>query len=290
MMCSAFDAAPGGHGGARGAGRRGGLVGPPHRRAVSGPGAAAAGAGPGDPGSVPGRSLWRAVDPAPQVGCHRILTAQGSSDRPGSPQEGWPMWTSCPMVLDAPVTILGLEPDDFAVVAATPLLLALVLDAVASFGGALLLGAGVYLAKRGRPPGRLAASPACAGTDALCQACCRPDGSATPPGKGGPMTPSSPPVNLWGHLAAKAARLELAVGAPEPHGVAAGGDARLVCLARPAGALHSAWRARALPAWGDPGCRRHGLCQPVAHGPLHLYPGHRQGGPCPDPDGVASHA
>ena len=26
------------------------------------------------------------------------------------------------------------------------------------------------------------------------------------------MTPSSPPVNLWGHLAAKAARLELAVG------------------------------------------------------------------------------
>ena len=65
------------------------------------------------------------------------------------------MWTPCPMVLDAPVTILGLEPDDFAVVAATPLLLALVLDAVASFGGALLLGAGVYLAKRGRPPGAL---------------------------------------------------------------------------------------------------------------------------------------
>ena len=26
------------------------------------------------------------------------------------------------------------------------------------------------------------------------------------------MTPSSPPANLWGHLAAKAARLELAVG------------------------------------------------------------------------------
>ena len=49
------------------------------------------------------------------------------------------MWTPCPMVLDEPVKILGLEPDDFAVVAATPLLLSLLVDAVASFGGALLL-------------------------------------------------------------------------------------------------------------------------------------------------------
>jgi hypothetical protein len=57
------------------------------------------------------------------------------------------------MVLDAPVTILGLEPEDFAMVAVTPLLLALLLEAVASFGGAVLLGAGVYFAKRGRPPG-----------------------------------------------------------------------------------------------------------------------------------------
>ena len=81
-----------------------------------------------------------------------------------------------------PVTILGLEPDDFAVVAATPLLLALVLDAVASFGGALLLGAGVYLAKRGRPPGALLHR-----LHALeltrCQACCRPGGSATRRGR-----------------------------------------------------------------------------------------------------------
>ena len=74
------------------------------------------------------------------------------------------MWTLCPQVLDAPVTILGLEPDHFAVVAATPLLLVLALDAVASFGGALLLGTGVYLAKRGQLAGCLAASPACAGT------------------------------------------------------------------------------------------------------------------------------
>ena len=65
------------------------------------------------------------------------------------------MWTPCPMVLDEPVKILGLEPEDFAVVAATPLLLSLLVDAVASFGGAVLLGAAVYLAKRGRPPGAL---------------------------------------------------------------------------------------------------------------------------------------
>ena len=37
----------------------------------------------------------------------------------------------------------------------SPLLLSLLVDAVASFGGALLLGAAVYLAKRGRPPGAL---------------------------------------------------------------------------------------------------------------------------------------
>jgi hypothetical protein len=65
------------------------------------------------------------------------------------------MWTPCPMVLDEPVKILGLEPEDFAIVAVTPLLLSLVVDAVASFGGALLLGGAVHLAKRGRPPGAL---------------------------------------------------------------------------------------------------------------------------------------
>jgi len=59
------------------------------------------------------------------------------------------------MVLDEPVKILGLEPEDFAVVAVTPLFLSLLVEAVASFGGALLLGAAVYLAKRGRPPGAL---------------------------------------------------------------------------------------------------------------------------------------
>src|SRR5205807_2093275 len=62
------------------------------------------------------------------------------------------MWTPCPMVLDEPVKILGLEPDDFAVVAATPLLLSLLVDAVASFGGALLLvSIGAWYALHGLP-------------------------------------------------------------------------------------------------------------------------------------------
>ena len=173
----------------------------------------------------------------------------------------------------------GLEPDDFAVVAATPLLLALVLDAVASFGGALLLGAGVYLAKRGRPPGALLHRLHALELTRSARRVVAP-AAALLGLVGGPMTPSSPPANLWGHLAAKAARLELAVGAPEPGGAAARGHARLVCLARPAGALHPPWGARAVAAGRDPGCRRHGLCQPVAHGPLYLYPGHREGGPC----------
>ena len=41
------------------------------------------------------------------------------------------------------------------------------------------------------------------------------------------------------------------------------------------------WWARPVTAGGDLGRRRHGLRQPVAHGPLHLYPGPRQDGPCP---------
>jgi hypothetical protein len=42
-----------------------------------------------------------------------------------------------------------------ALVVVTPLLLSLLVEAVASFGGALLLGAAMYLAKRDRPPGAL---------------------------------------------------------------------------------------------------------------------------------------
>ncbi len=65
------------------------------------------------------------------------------------------MWTDCPQVLDEPVKILGLEPEDFAVVAITPVFLALLCDALTSFGGTALVGAALYFAKRGRPPGAL---------------------------------------------------------------------------------------------------------------------------------------
>jgi hypothetical protein len=65
------------------------------------------------------------------------------------------------------------------------------------------------------------------------------------------MTPSSSPVNLWGHLTAKAARLELAVGVLSLTVLLLGGDARLVCLARPAGALHSPGWAGPVTAGGD---------------------------------------
>jgi len=65
------------------------------------------------------------------------------------------MWTHCPQVLDEPVKIFGLDVEDFGLVAATPLLACVVLDAVASFGCAAVLGAVLYLSKRGRPPGAL---------------------------------------------------------------------------------------------------------------------------------------
>jgi len=59
------------------------------------------------------------------------------------------------MVLDEPVKIFGLEPEDFAVVAAMPLVLAFLFDALVSFGLAGILGGALYFAKRGRPPGAL---------------------------------------------------------------------------------------------------------------------------------------
>lgn len=65
------------------------------------------------------------------------------------------MWSPCPMVLDEPVNVCGLEPDDFGLVAATPLLASLLLDAVPSFVVAGALGIVLYLAKRGQPPGAL---------------------------------------------------------------------------------------------------------------------------------------
>jgi len=65
------------------------------------------------------------------------------------------MWTPCPMVLDEPVKIFGLEPEDFGLVTVTPLLAGVVLDALASFGCAAVLGTVLYLCKRGKPPGAL---------------------------------------------------------------------------------------------------------------------------------------
>ena len=65
------------------------------------------------------------------------------------------MWTPCPVMLDEPVTIVGLELEDFGLVAVTPLLACLFVDAVTSFCCAGALGAGISLAKRGKPPGAL---------------------------------------------------------------------------------------------------------------------------------------
>jgi hypothetical protein len=65
------------------------------------------------------------------------------------------MWTECPVVLDEPVKIFGIEPEDFALVAITPILGSLVFDALGSFACGASLGLGMYFAKRGKPPGFL---------------------------------------------------------------------------------------------------------------------------------------
>jgi hypothetical protein len=66
-----------------------------------------------------------------------------------------PMWQECPKVLDEPVKILGMEVEDFATVAVSPLFLSLVCDAMLSFALAAALGVGLYLSKRGRTQGAL---------------------------------------------------------------------------------------------------------------------------------------
>jgi hypothetical protein len=65
------------------------------------------------------------------------------------------MWTPCPQVLDEPVKILGVELEDFVLIATFPLCLSLFLDTVPCFVGTALLAYGLYRAKRGRPPGAL---------------------------------------------------------------------------------------------------------------------------------------
>jgi hypothetical protein len=63
------------------------------------------------------------------------------------------MWIACPRILDMPVTIFGLDIDDFALVSVTPLLASLVWDAPGSFGCAAALAAVLYFSKRNRPAG-----------------------------------------------------------------------------------------------------------------------------------------
>jgi hypothetical protein len=58
-------------------------------------------------------------------------------------------------VLDAPVTILGYEPEDFCVVALMPMLLGLFVDMIPSLLGAAVFAAALYFLKRGKPPGML---------------------------------------------------------------------------------------------------------------------------------------
>jgi hypothetical protein len=65
------------------------------------------------------------------------------------------MWTPCPIVLDEPVKICGLEPEDFGLVLTTPLFISLLCDVLVSFGCGLAVGAALYLTKRGKPPGAL---------------------------------------------------------------------------------------------------------------------------------------
>ena len=65
------------------------------------------------------------------------------------------MWRKCPQVLDEPVTILGLEPEDFAGTALVPVLAALVLDTLPSFACGAAVGAFLYFSKRGRAAGAL---------------------------------------------------------------------------------------------------------------------------------------
>jgi hypothetical protein len=65
------------------------------------------------------------------------------------------MWRSCPQVLDAPVKILGLEPEDFAVAASMPMCTASFLDTIPSFATGVAVGLALYFTKRGRPSGAL---------------------------------------------------------------------------------------------------------------------------------------
>jgi hypothetical protein len=63
------------------------------------------------------------------------------------------MWTPCPTTIDAPVTILGLEPEDYSLVAMALIVASTCMHAILAFACAAGVGWAVWAAKRGRPPG-----------------------------------------------------------------------------------------------------------------------------------------
>ena len=65
------------------------------------------------------------------------------------------MWTPCPVVLDEPVTVLGLELEDLGLTAFTLLVASLALSAIASLACAAAVGLFLYRMKRGKAPGAL---------------------------------------------------------------------------------------------------------------------------------------
>ena len=65
------------------------------------------------------------------------------------------MWVRCPRVLDEPVRILGLEPEDFTSALAMPTMLSLLLDALPALLSGIAFGVTMYFLKRGKPPGDL---------------------------------------------------------------------------------------------------------------------------------------
>jgi len=65
------------------------------------------------------------------------------------------MWTPCPVVLDEPVTIVGLELEDLGLTAFALLLASLMLTATLSLACAAAVGLFLSRMKRGKAPGAL---------------------------------------------------------------------------------------------------------------------------------------
>ena len=65
------------------------------------------------------------------------------------------MWTPCPVVLDEPVTIVGLELEDLGLTAFALLLASLALTATLSLACAAAVGFFLSTMKRGKAPGAL---------------------------------------------------------------------------------------------------------------------------------------